>query len=344
MINIYNETLESLQEKLVSEGFKAFNARQIFEWLYKKKETKFELMSNLSKKLRDHLSKYYTVGTLKLQTKQVATDQTTKFLFELDDAHFIEAVLMYHDYGNSLCVTTQVGCNIGCSFCASGLQKRIRNLSIAEIVMQLIEVEKDLDLKVSHVVLMGTGEPFDNYDNTMGFIDVINNPYGLEIGARHITVSTSGIVPKIYAFAEETKQVNLAISLHAPDNETRSRLMKINEVYPVETLIEAVKHYINKTNRRVTFEYILLEGENDGLDQADKLSDLLRGINCYVNLIRYNAVSEFDYKGSSEPRASAFYNRLMKRGIQCTLRREKGGDIDAACGQLRTKEMKKEGI
>ena len=343
MRNIYNETLKSLQNKLTEDGFKAFNARQIYEWIYKKKVTDFNEMSNLSKKLRDYLNDEFIVGSLKIHTKQVASDQTTKYLFELDDKHFIEAVLMYHDYGNSLCVTTQVGCNIGCSFCASGLQKRVRNLSTAEIVMQLVEVEKDLDLKISHVVLMGTGEPFDNYDHSMAFIDVINSPYGLEIGARHITVSTSGIVPKIYAFAEEKKQVNLAISLHAPDNVTRSRLMKINDVYPVETLIEAVKHYIDKTNRRVTFEYILLEGENDGLDQADQLSDLLRGINCYVNLIRYNAVSEFDYKGSSEPRASAFYNRLMKRGIQCTLRREKGGDIDAACGQLRTKEMKKEG-
>jgi len=341
MKNIYNETLDSLKTYLEEQGFKAFNARQIFEWIYKKKVTNFDDMSNLSKTLRQHLKTYFRVGSLTLSTKQVASDGTTKFLFELDDNHLIEAVLMYHDYGNSLCVTTQVGCNIGCSFCASGLQKRIRNLKVAEIVMQLIEVEALENLKISHVVLMGTGEPFDNYDNTMKFIDVINSPYGLEIGARHITVSTSGIVPKIYTFAEEPKQVNLAISLHAPNNQTRTRLMKINEVYPINELIQAVKFYIDKTNRRVTFEYILLEGENDSLDDANQLSDLLRGLNCYVNLIRYNAVSEFDYKGSNEKRANAFYNQLTKRGIQATLRREKGADIDAACGQLRSKEMNK---
>ncbi|MFH5881916.1 23S rRNA (adenine(2503)-C(2))-methyltransferase RlmN [Liberiplasma polymorphum] len=341
MKNIYNETLDSLKETLSRHNFKAFAARQIFEWLYKHQVTSFEEMTNISKDLRVFLHEKYQFERLFMFTRQVAKDGTKKYLFRLHDDHLIESVLMHHDYGDSLCITTQVGCNIGCSFCASGLQKRIRNLTIAEMVMQVTEVQNKEKVRISHVVIMGTGEPFDNYDNVMGFIDVINDPFGLEIGARHITVSTSGIVPKIYAFADQNKQVNLAVSLHAPNNKIRSSIMKINESYPLKELIKAVKYYLGQTNRRVTFEYILLDQINDTIEHANQLSDLLRGLNCYVNLIRYNAVEEFNFQASVEDQASKFYKQLIKRGIQATLRREMGADIDAACGQLRTNALKK---
>ncbi len=336
---IYNYTLSELEELLVEFGFKKFNARQVFEWIYKKEVTDFEKMSNLSKKLRIFLNENFKFSALLVAENQLSFDGTQKFLFELEDHNFIETVLMRHEYGNSVCVTTQLGCNIGCSFCASGLQKKQRDLTAYEIVQQVLKVSEITKERVSHVVVMGIGEPFDNYDETMKFIDIINSPYGLEIGARHITVSTSGIVPKIKMFSNEPKQVNLAISLHAPNNEIRTRLMKINKVYPIETVIEAAKEYVAKTNRRITFEYILLEHINDELKHANELSDLLRGINCYVNLIRYNTVAEFNLKGSSEERANAFYLKLKSRGINTTLRREKGGDIDAACGQLRSKKI-----
>ncbi|MBU1019965.1 MAG: 23S rRNA (adenine(2503)-C(2))-methyltransferase RlmN [Firmicutes bacterium] len=339
MNNIYDFTLEELENKLIGEGYKKFNARQIYEWLYKKKVSKFSEMSNLSKALREHLENKYMISTLTVAEHQVSTDGTEKFLFELDDHNFIETVLMRHDYGNSVCVTTQLGCNMGCSFCASGLQKKTRDLQVFEIVQQVLKVELLTNERVSHVVVMGIGEPFDNYVNTMRFIDVINSPYGLEIGARHITVSTCGIIPKIKEFSREEKQVNLAISLHASNDITRSKIMKINNTYSINEVIQAAKDYIALTNRRVTFEYILLEGINDHIKHANELSDLLRGLNCYVNLIRYNYVKEFNLKGSSDDTANSFYLQLQRRGINATLRREKGSDIAAACGQLRSSKL-----
>lgn len=337
MRNIYNETLGSLEETIHKSGYKAYSAKQIFDWIYKKNVRDFGKMTNIAKPLRVFLAENFRFGNLTVFTKQVSKDQTRKYLFALEDNHLIETVLMAHDYGNSLCITTQVGCNIGCSFCASGLRKKVRNLTVAEMVMQFIGVQEDTNQRISHVVIMGTGEPFDNYQNVIDFIDIVNSPYGIEIGARHITVSTSGIIPKIEAFSREPKQVNLAISLHAANDTLRSKLMKINDVYPVKELIKSVQNYIDKTHRRVTFEYILLRDVNDAIADADELSDLLRGINCYVNLIRYNAVKEFSYQPSDEKQAFAFYQRLLKRGIQATLRKEMGSDIDAACGQLRAK-------
>lgn len=339
MKNIYDFTLEELEKKLVGEGYKKFNARQIYEWLYKKKVNTFSDMSNLSKLLREHLETNYVISALTVAEHQISSDGTEKFLFELEDHNFIETVLMRHDYGNSVCVTTQLGCNMGCSFCASGLQKKTRDLQVFEIVLQVLKVENITKERVSHVVVMGIGEPFDNYENTMRFIDVINSPYGLEIGARHITVSTCGIIPKIKEFSREEKQVNLAISLHASNDMTRSKIMKINNTYNINEVIQAAKDYIALTNRRVTFEYILLEGINDQIKHANELSDLLRGLNCYVNLIRYNYVKEFNLKGSSDDAANSFFLQLQKRGINATLRREKGSDIAAACGQLRSSKL-----
>ena len=339
MNSIYNYTLQELEELLVGQGFKKFNARQIFEWLYKKRVTNIDDMTNLSKTLRTFLNSYFNLYKVEVSSRQTSLDGTEKFLFELADGNLIETVLMRHNYGNSVCVTTQLGCNIGCSFCASGLQKKKRDLNAGEIVQQVLKVGDLTGERVSHIVVMGIGEPFDNYNNTMRFIDIVNDPYGLEIGARHITVSTSGIVPKIREFSDEPKQVNLAISLHASNDQVRSSIMKINKAYPIKEVIDAAKYYVAKTNRRITFEYILLSGVNDEIWHANELIDLLRGINCYVNLIRYNTVQEFLYKGSTEDKAQAFHQRLLDRGITATLRREKGSDIDAACGQLRSKKL-----
>lgn len=339
MENLYNKTLQDLETEFAHAGFKKFNARQVFEWIYKKKETNFEEYTNISKKMRGYLKDNYQLQSLTVSSHQISKDGTEKFLFELNDGNLIETVLMRHNYGNSVCVTTQLGCNIGCSFCASGLQSKKRDLDAFEIVQQVIKVEEITKERVSHVVVMGIGEPFDNYENTMKFIHIINSPYGLEIGSRHITVSTSGLVPMIRRFSNEEKQINLAISLHASNDEIRSKLMKINNVYSIFEVIEAAQYYVDNTNRRITFEYILLEGVNDEMKHADELSDLLRGMNCYVNLIRYNNVDEFMYNGSSEERANKFHAQLMKRGINTTLRKEKGGDIDAACGQLRSKKI-----
>lgn len=340
-MNFYGITKKELVNLLVENGFKKFNAKQLFEWVYKKNTTETDLMTNISKNLRTFVKQFFTFESLGVKTHQVSNDGTEKFLFELSDGNFIETVLMRHNYGNSVCVTTQLGCNIGCTFCASGLQKKKRDLTADEIVMQVLKVQEITNERVSHVVVMGIGEPFDNYQNTMKFIDIINDPFALEIGARHITVSTSGLVPKIIEFSEEQKQVNLAISLHAPNNQVRSSIMKINNVYSIEEVIDASRKYVENTNRRITFEYILLEHVNDEIWHANELSDLLRGLNCYVNLIRYNTVSEFSYKGSSEERAKQFHQRLLDRGITATLRREKGSDIDAACGQLRSKKINK---
>ncbi|MCF7927346.1 MAG: 23S rRNA (adenine(2503)-C(2))-methyltransferase RlmN [Candidatus Izimaplasma sp.] len=339
MKDLLNYTLKELEDKMMTEGFKKFNARQIYQWTYKKKETDFTNMSNLSKNLRAYLKEKFVINTLTLKIRQLSNDGTEKFLFELEDGNIIETVLMRHDYGLSVCVTTQLGCNMGCSFCASGLYKKTRDLTTSEIVSQVYTIEQLIKERVSHVVVMGIGEPFDNYDNTMRFLKIINSPHGQEIGARHMTVSTSGLPKQIRAFANEDFQVNLAISLHAPNNKLRTKLMKINETYPIEEVLDAVKYYIDKTNRRVTFEYILLKGVNDDKSLANELSDLLRGINCYVNLIRYNSVKEFDYEGTEDDTANTFKDQLLKRGINATLRQEKGSDIDAACGQLRSKEL-----
>ncbi len=336
-MNFYEHTLESLADEFESLGYKRFNARQVFTWVYKKQMHDFSRMSDIPKPLRAYLDTHYTIETLKVASRHESRDGTVKYLLELDDGERIEAVLMHQDYGLSLCVTSQVGCSFGCRFCASGLKKKSRDVSSGEMVRQVLTVEAEEDVRITHVVVMGTGEPFDNYDALMDFIDTINSPYALEIGARKITVSTVGVVPGIERFAEEDKQVNLAISLHAPNDTLRSRLMPINEVYPLKPLLESVKRYIEKTNRRVTFEYLLIEDVNDSLSHADELSDLLRGINCYVNLIPFNAVEEFNIKGSKDNQHRAFYDRLLKRGIRATSRREKGADIDAACGQLRTK-------
>ena len=336
MKSVYNYTLEELESYFLNIGEKKFKATQVFEWLYRKRVQSFDEMSNIKKDVIDRLKEDFELNTLELLEHKSDID-VHKFLFRLTDNEKIEAVLMNHDYGNSICVSTQVGCNMGCSFCESGRLKKIRNLETSEIVLQFLLVEKLLGIKITHVVIMGIGEPFDNYDNVMNFIDILNTGKGIDLGARHITLSTCGIVPKIKEFAEFGKQVNLAISLHAPNNTLRNKLMNINKAYPIEQVIDAIKEYINKTNRRVTFEYILLKGVNDTKECALELSKLLKGMNCYVNLIPYNETSHIEYKKSSQEDIMNFYDILKKNNIGVTIRREFGSKVNAACGQLRSK-------
>ena len=334
MKSIYDVTRKQLEDYFLSIGEKKFKATQVFDWLYKKRVNSFDDMSNIKKNVIYSLKKDFTFDDIKILTKQEDID-VAKYLFLLSDNNKIEAVLMKHDYGNSLCVSSQVGCNMGCAFCESGRLKKVRNLNTHEMVLQLLKVERDLGIRISHLVLMGIGEPFDNYDNVMNFIDIINDDNGIALGSRHITVSTSGIVPKIKEFMNNGKQVNLAISLHAANNELRSKLMKVNKVYDLNELMSSIKEYINKTNRRVTFEYILLNGVNDRESDAIQLSKLLKNMNCYVNLIPYNETSHIEFKRSSDCNILKFYDILKKNNINVTIRREFGRKVSAACGQLR---------
>lgn len=335
MKDIYGMTHQDLETYFLELGEKKFKATQIYEWLYDKRVHSFDEMSNVKKDVITKLKEDFYFGTLKLLERQDDVD-VHKYLFELQDGNKIEAVLMKHDYGNSLCVSSQVGCNMGCAFCESGRLKKVRNLETSEMVEQVLQIEEDLKKRISHVVLMGIGEPFDNYDNVIRFIRILNHPKSFAIGARHITVSTCGIVPKIELFMKDESQVNLAISLHAPNNQLRSKLMKINKAYPLEKLVPVLKRYIDVTHRRLTFEYILLSGVNDTTECALELSQLLRGMNCYVNLIPYNETSHFEYKKSSQEQILNFLDVLKKNHIQATIRREFGSKVQAACGQLRS--------
>lgn len=350
--SIYGLTKAQLTEWLEERGQKKFRAEQVWNWLYVKRVQSFEEMNNVNKECLQLLHDHFAMQTLKESVKQESNDGTIKFLFQLEDGNLIETVLMRFHYGLSVCVTTQVGCNIGCSFCASGLLKKSRDLDAGEIVGQIMKVQEHLDAqgkqeRVSHIVVMGIGEPFDNYTNLMNFLSVVNDQKGLSIGARHITVSTSGLAKKIKDFADEETQVNLAVSLHAPNDELRSRIMIINKAFPVEKVMESVDYYLEKTNRRITFEYILLRDVNDHVEEAKQLADLLENKRhlSYVNLIPYNPVDEHGQYQRSTPEAiDAFFQTLKKRGINCGVRTEQGTDIDAACGQLRSKQIKKEKV
>lgn len=333
-MNIYGKTKEELEQFFLLNGEKKFKAVQVYEWLYKKRISSFDDMTNINKKTIALLKNNFSLDKPKIIKKEVGKN-VYKFLFSLFDENAVEAVLMIHDYGNSLCISTEVGCNMGCAFCESGRLKKIRNLLPEEMVCQILKIEEELKLRISHVVLMGIGEPFDNYENVMKFIKIINDGKGIDIGARHITISTCGLVPKIKEFSKENLQVNLAISLHAPNNEIRNKLMKINKVYDINLLMETVKAYIKKTNRRVTFEYILLKDINDSEECALMLCNLIKGMNAYVNLIPYNETSNLKFKASEKKTILKFYDILKKNKINVTLRKEFGREVSAACGQLR---------
>lgn len=348
--SIYSLTRDELIAWAIEHGEKKFRASQIWDWLYKKRVQSFDEMTNISKDFIALLNENFVVNPLKQRIVQESADGTVKYLFELPDGMLIETVLMRQYYGLSVCVTTQVGCNIGCTFCASGLIKKQRDLNNGEITAQIMLVQKYFDERgqgerVSHIVVMGIGEPFDNYTNVLKFLRTVNDDNGLAIGARHITVSTSGLAHKIREFANEGVQVNLAVSLHAPNNELRSSIMRINRSFPLEKLFAAIEYYIDTTNRRVTFEYIMLNGVNDTPENAQELADLTKKIRklSYVNLIPYNPVSEHDqYSRSPKERVEAFYDVLKKNGVNCVVRQEHGTDIDAACGQLRSNTMKRD--
>ena len=337
MKNIYNLSLTEMEEYFINNGSKKFHAKQLFEWLYVKRIDNITSVTNISKDMSKKIAEDFSFDKLKIVDVQEDVD-VKKYLFELEDGEHIEAVLMNHDFGNSVCVSSQVGCNMGCKFCESGRRKKVRNLETYEMVLQILMIEKEIGKRISHVVVMGIGEPFDNYDNVMRFFTIINNPFGLAIGARHLTVSTCGVVPKIKEFARFSLQVNLAISLHAPNNEIRNKIMPINKAYPLEKLMPALKEYYKLTNRRLTFEYILLDGVNDSEENALELVKLVKGMNCYINLIPYNETNNIEFKRTNTVKIMKFYDILKKNNIIVTIRREFGGKISAACGQLRSKK------
>ena len=339
--NIKDYTLEDLKQEFINNNEKAYRAGQVYEWLYKENVTKFEEMTNLSIALRSKLEENYSMGCYKILKKQLSKDGTIKYLFDVGDGNAIETVRMEYKHGVSLCVSSQIGCKMGCKFCASTGIAFVRSLTAGEIVEQILAVQRDTQKRISNVVFMGIGEPLDNYEAVMKAIDIMNDPKGLAIGARHISISTSGIVPKIYDLADENRQCTLSISLHSSDNEKRSQLMPINNAYPIEELIKACKYYIKKTNRRVSFEYALAKDNNDHLDDAKQLINLLRGMNCHVNLIPINKIENGQFSKSTNENIMKFRDYLNERGIVATIRRELGSDIDAACGQLRRKNLNK---
>lgn len=337
MRNIYDYTLKELEDYFIKKNDKKFRATQIYEFLYKKRVKSFDEMNNIGKNTISELKNNFSFKKIKLILKQEDVD-VKKYLFELLDGGRIETVLMYHNYGISVCVSSQVGCNMGCKFCESGRLKKVRNLEAYEIVEQILYIEEDIKERISHVVVMGIGEPFDNYDNVMRFVKIINCPKGIDIGSRHITISTCGLIKGIEKFMKEEGQVNLAISLHAPNDTLRKKIMPIAKANPLEELINIIKKYIKETNRRVTFEYIMLDNINDSDKCAEELSKLLKGINCYVNLIPYNETENIGYKRTKNNQLMKFYDILKKNKINVTIRKEFGSKVDAACGQLRANQ------
>jgi len=342
MINLYGKTLTQLENLMLEEGQKKFRAVQLYTWIYEKRATSFDEMTDISIKFREVLKEKYCLEIPKISKKQISSDGTVKLLLELNDGMKVETVLMRYNYGNAACVSSQVGCNMGCSFCASGLLGKQRNLLPEEMVGEILVLnnilkEENKGGRVTHIVVMGTGEPFDNYDNVIDFIRIVNAQKGLAIGARHITVSTCGLIEGIKKYAREGLQTNLAISLHAPNDEIRLKLMKVAKTYKIEDIIEAVKEYESISKRRVTYEYLLLEGINDSKENAEELINLIKGTMGYVNLIPYNETSLCDYKRSSGNRIHAFLDYLTKGGVTATIRKEFGTDIDAACGQLKAR-------
>lgn len=338
-IKSYN--LIELKEQMEIIGEKPFRAKQIFQWLHKEKVNDFEEMTNISKELRQKLAEQFEIRSVKpIDILISEMDGTRKYLFEIKGGSIIESVLMRYHHGNSVCISTQSGCRMGCKFCASTLNGLERNLTASELLSQIYEIEKNIGEKVSNIVLMGSGEPLDNFENVVKFIQLITDEQGANLSQRNITLSTCGIVPKIKELAQMHFQITLAISLHASDDETRKSLMPIAYQYSIEQVLDACKEYFNETGRRITFEYSLVAGENDTKDEADRLASLVKGINCHVNLIPVNPIKERNYVQSSKKAVEQFKSRLEQNRINVTIRREMGRDINGACGQLRNEAMK----
>ncbi|HYE80586.1 MAG TPA: 23S rRNA (adenine(2503)-C(2))-methyltransferase RlmN [Clostridia bacterium] len=332
----YDELLAYVEEN----GLPKFRAGQIFEWIYKDAGT-FGEMTNLPKGLIEVLERDFYIGRVRIEAMQHSKiDNTRKYLLCFEDGNAVECVLMEYSYGKTICISTQIGCRMSCEFCASTVGGLIRSMSSGEMLEEVMAVSRDIGERIGNIVLMGTGEPFDNYDQVLKFIRVINHEKGLNIGQRHITLSTSGIVPRIYDFADEKLQCTLAISLHAAEDEARSKIMPVNRKYNIEKLMEACRYYIKLTNKRVTFEYALMKDVNDSSKDAHKLGTLLKGMLCHVNLIPVNKVEGKEFVKASKDRIDSFKETLEGFGIETTVRRELGSEIDAACGQLRQKYMK----
>lgn len=339
-MNIYGITKEKLEEYFLSIHEKKFKAIQVFEWLYQKRMNEIDGWSNIKKEIQEKIRNDFSFIMPKIIKREI-DELTEKYLIELEDNEHIEAVLMHHDYGNSICVSSQVGCNMGCAFCESGRLKKVRNLETHEMVCQILLIEEITKERISSVVVMGIGEPFDNYEHVMDFIKIINDAKGIAIGARHITISTSGLVPKIKEFMNFPLQINLAISLHASNNELRNQLMNVNKAYNMDELLDTIRAYILKTNRRVTIEYVMLNNVNDREENALELAKILKGMNVYVNLIPYNETNHLEFKKSTKNQILKFYDILKKNKINVTIRKEFGSKISAACGQLRSKEVER---
>lgn len=332
-------TIEELSDAMKALKAPAFRGKQLFEWIHKGAET-FEAMNNIPKVLKAALEKDYVLSNMSIESVQSSQyDGTRKYLMKLSDGHLIECVFMKYKHGNTLCISTQVGCRMKCSFCASTLHGLERQLLAGEMIGQILSVQNDVNDRISNVVLMGSGEPLDNYEQVMKFLHLVNHPKGLNISMRAITLSTCGIVPKIQMLMEEKLQITLAISLHATNDLTRSELMPVNKSYPIETLLETCKRYTEVTGRRITFEYALIAGKNDMVSEAHKLGELLKNVHCHVNLIPINPVEEKTYIATSGEQVKAFQKVLKQYHIEATIRRELGADIDAACGQLRNKHI-----
>lgn len=341
--NIKNYTLDELKEEFKNLEEKSYRAEQVYEWIYKKKVNSFDDMTNLSIDLRDKLKNNFSFGTFNIVRKLESVDGTKKYLFDINDGSgsLIESVLMQYHHGYTICVSSQIGCRMGCKFCASTGIKFERGLEAGEVIEQLLATEKDSGITISNIVFMGIGEPLDNYENVMKAIKILNHPKSLNIGARHISISTSGLVPEIYRLADEKMQCTLSISLHASNNDTRSSMMPINKKYPIEELMKACKYYIEKTNKRISFEYALAKDNNDNLKDAKDLVKLLKGMLAHVNLIPINKIDNGEYIKSTNENIIKFRDYLNDNGIVATIRRELGSDIDAACGQLRKQNLKK---
>ena len=339
MPNLFGMTREEIEAYFLSKGDKKYRAIQIYEWLYQKRVYDIDLFSNIKNAVREELKKDFDTSFIKIHQRQ-KDELTVKYLFHLEDQEAIEAVVMMHDYGVSICVSSQVGCNMGCRFCESGRLKKRRNLKAYEMVQQILLAEADLGMRISSVVIMGIGEPLDNFLEVTKFIKIINDAKGIAIGARHITLSTCGLVPKIYELAKLPIQINLAVSFHAPNDELRNKLMPVNKVYSIPVLIKAIADYLQVTSRRVTIEYVMLNNVNDSSECAKELAHLFKGMNIYVNLIPYNETNHLEFSRSSKTRIKEFYDTLKSEKINVTIRKEFGRNIDAACGQLRGREIK----
>ena len=341
MIDLKSMTLQEITDLLREMGQPAFRGKQIFSWLHKGAQS-FEDMTNLPKALRDQLCAMCVLTPPKVARKQVsAQDGTIKYLWELGDGNCVESVLMRYHHGNTICISSQVGCRMGCAFCASTIAGKVRDLTAAEMLDQVLFTQLDAGAEISNIVLMGIGEPMDNLDNVLRFLELVNHPDGMNIGMRHISLSTCGVIPGIYRLAELELQLTLSVSLHAPDRETRSRIMPVNRAYDVDALFKACHDYFKRTGRRISFEYSMIDGVNDQDWQADLIAAKLKGMPGHVNLIPLNDVVESPFKPSK--RISAFQKRLESHGITATVRRSLGGDIDASCGQLRRKAMEERG-